>query len=323
MIIAALLAAPAPLVAQGVTSPPVVATIPATAPEPVTRGTPHRHAPDDPAESVNRAFFSVHQVLDRYLFRPVALAYKAVIPKIVRRGIRHVISNLTEPVVFVNDVLQLKPKRAIRTFTRFAVNTSLGIGGVLDVAKAGHLPHRPNGFGNTLGRYGVGPGPYLFLPLVGPTDLRDLIGGQADGIVLPLAVGYPFDSRNYLIPHVVVSGVDQRAEVDADLKILLGGAADPYATLRSVYLQTRAAEVRAIRHGGEVAPLDDTPVDPKAPVATAPSDAFDSTPVDPEASAATTAPTQPDAFDSTPVDPEAEITPDDAAPSPVPADPHL
>lgn len=335
VILAALLASPAPLFAQSVT-PPVVTTLPATTPVPAGSAEPprdtgikparHRHAPGDPAEGVNRALFSIHQVLDRYLFRPVALAYKTVIPKIVRRGIRHVISNLTEPVVFVNDVLQLKPKRAVRTFTRFAVNSSLGIGGVLDVAKAGALPHRANGFGNTLARYGVGPGPYLFLPLVGPTDLRDLIGGQADGLVLPVAVGYPFDSREYIIPRAVLGGLDARAEADADLKILLGGAADPYATLRSVYLQNRAAEIRAIRLGEGAAPRD-TIVDPGASPGTTSSDAFDSTPIDPEEPGTSATPAQPDAFDSTPDDPEPEIVPDRPAQpnlpeqTPVPADP--
>ncbi len=323
-IVAALLASPAPLVAQGLTPPPVVATVPAAsaepAPETTMRGQRHRHAPGDPAEGVNRAFFSVHQVLDRYLFRPVALAYKAVIPKIVRRGVRHVISNLTEPVVFVNDVLQLKPKRAVRTFTRFAVNSSLGIGGVLDVAKAGYLPHRPNGFGDTLGRYGVGPGPYLFIPLIGPSDLRDLIGGQADGLVLPVAVGYPFDSSEYIIPHAVLAGLDARTEADADLKVLLGGAADPYATLRSVYLQSRVAEIRTIRHGDGLAPFDGTLPNPGASVETGtPADAFDSTPVDPEAPVESTKPAPPDASDQTPVEPDAfDSTPIDPGDLPAP-----
>jgi phospholipid-binding lipoprotein MlaA len=217
----------------------------------------------DPVEGVNRELFSVHQLLDRVFFRPVAMGYKAVVPRVVRTGIRHVISNLTEPVVFLNDVLQLKPKRAVRTFGRFTINTVLGVGGVIDVAKGEKLPHRNNGFGNTLGRYGVGPGPYLFIPLIGPTDLRDLIGGQADGVVLPLAVGKPFNKTEFIVPNLVLNGLDLRAESDADLKVLLGGAADPYATLRSVYLQSRAAEVAEVKGGTTGGALDDPLVDPE------------------------------------------------------------
>jgi phospholipid-binding lipoprotein MlaA len=259
------------------------------------------HAPGDPVEGLNRGLFSVHQFFDRIFFRPIAMAYKSIVPKFARTGVRHIISNLSEPVVFLNDILQLKPKRAVRTFGRFSINTVLGVGGIIDVAKGENLPHRSNGFGNTLGRYGVGPGPYLFIPLVGPTDLRDLIGGQADGAVLPLAVGDPFNRTAYIVPTLALGGLDQRAESDADLKALLGGAADPYATLRSVYLQSRAAEVSAVRHGdgrigGETGgALDDPLIDPAAGgVATPVSpDVFDTTPSDPEAAAGQPAPAKP------------------------------
>lgn len=296
-IAAALLAVPVAAQPQAVTPPPVVATVPATdlprPAAPAARPVRH-HSRGDPLEGANRAFYAVHLFLDRILFRPAAMVYKTIVPKFLRKGIRHVISNITEPVVFVNDVLQLKPKRAVRTFARFAINSTLGIGGVLDIAKAARLPHHDNGFGDTLGRYGVGPGPYLFLPLIGPTDLRDLLGGQADGAVLPIAVGYPFDSSDYGIPHAVVGGLDLRVEADADLKALLGSAADPYATLRSVYLQSRAAEIDGIRHGAPAAAPDDPLVDPEAPAG---------------APATPTGPATPDAFDSTPADPEAPSAP--------------
>ncbi|MDB5700877.1 MAG: VacJ family lipoprotein [Sphingomonadales bacterium] len=275
--------------AQTVTPPAVVngITEPGAKAQPV-RARGHAAA-GDPAEGVNRGLFSVHQFLDRLLFRPVAMVYKTIVPKFVRTGVRHVISNMSEPVVFLNDVLQLKPKRAVRTFGRFAINTTLGVGGIIDVAKGEKLPHRNNGFGNTLGRYGVGPGPYLFIPLVGPTDLRDLIGGQADGAVLPLAVGDPFNRTAYIIPTLALGGLDQRMELDADLNALLSGAADPYATLRSVYLQSRAAEVGEIRHGRGGGTLDDPLVDPEAATGhvapPAPADVFDTTPADPDASA--------------------------------------
>lgn len=291
MIVGLLMATPTVAGAQAIAPPPVVRTVDAK--DAVAAPARRQHAKGDPAEGVNRGLFSVHQFLDRAFFRPVATVYKTLVPRLVRTGIRHVISNLSEPVVFLNDMLQLKPKRAFRTFGRFAINTTLGVGGVIDVAKGEKLPHRSNGFGNTLGRYGVGPGPYLFIPLIGPTDLRDLVGGQADGAVLPLVVGDPFDRTAVIIPQLALSGLDQRVESDADLKALLGGAADPYATLRSVYLQSRAAEIAEIRsaggdHGSTGGALDDPLVDPEAPEAdvkanSASPDVFDSTPDDPEA----------------------------------------
>lgn len=222
------------------------------------------HFRGDPLEGLNRKLFAVHEFFDRILFRPLAMAYKTIVPKIVRGGIRHVLSNIGEPVVFVNDVLQLKPGRAMRTVARFAVNTTIGVGGLVDVAKTGgfKLPHHANGFGNTLGRYGIGPGPYLFLPFIGPTDVRDLGTAPIDAAVLPLAIGFPFDRAEYQIPTGVLGGLDARAEADGDLKALLGGAVDRYATLRSAFLQTRAAQVYALRHGETATPLEDPLADP-------------------------------------------------------------
>jgi phospholipid-binding lipoprotein MlaA len=190
-----------------------------------------------------------------------------VVPKPARSGIRNILSNLTEPIVFLNDLLQLKPGRAIKTLGRFAMNTTAGAGGLFDVAKTAKLPHRSNGFGNTLGRYGIGPGPYLFIPLAGPTDVRDLLGGQADRLVLPLAVKHPFNTFKYQLAEGVFTGLDTRIEADADFKALLDGAADPYATLRSVYLQSRAADIKVVK-GGKADPtggaLDDPLADPEA-----------------------------------------------------------
>ena len=296
----------APAVEQ-VVPPPVVPTLPVPASETppaidVARETPplshaHHHARGDPLEGVNRKLFSVHDFLDRILFRPIAMVYKAVVPKPLRTGIRHVFSNLDEPVVFANDLLQLKPKRAVRTFARFVINSTIGIGGVLDVAKKAELPHRPNGFGDTLGRYGVGPGPYLFIPFIGPTDLRDMFGGSADGALLPAAVGFPFDRREYTIPRSVLTGLDQRVESDADLKALYAGAADRYATLRSVYLQSRVAEIDEIRHGIATPKLDDPLLDPGAGATPPASDAAPVAPAAPATSAVPTAPPSPDTSD--------------------------
>ena len=213
--------------------------------------------------------FGVFRGLDKSVLRPAALGYKHIVPKPLRSGIRHFFSNLGEPIVWLNDVLQLRPKRAARTFGRFVINSTIGIGGLVDVAKKAELPHRPNGFGDTLGFYGVKPGPYIFVPILGPSDLRDLIGGQADGLVLPLAIGHPLDQFRYQVAKAVLTGLDDRAQHDDELKALFASALDPYATLRSVYLQSREAEIRGLKaHDGAamtgVPELDDPLADPAA-----------------------------------------------------------
>jgi len=208
-----------------------------------------RHAPGDPLEKFNRHMFAIHQDIDHAVLRPAAMGYKHAVPKPLRSGLRHFFSNLHEPIVFANFVLQLKPKSAIRTVVRFLINSTIGLAGTIDVAKgkAFELPHHANSLGDTLGFYGVKPGPYLFLPLIGPSDLRDFAGGQVDGLLLPVVVGKPFDRLEYQIPKAVLTGLDLRAEADADLHALLDDALDPYATLRSVYLQDRAGEIAELK----------------------------------------------------------------------------
>lgn len=237
-----------------------------------------RHAKGDPLEGFNRKMFSVNAVFDRIFFRPVAMVYKTVVPKFARKGIRHFFSNVGEPLVFANDMLQLKPKRAVRTFGRFVVNSTVGIGGLLDVAKTKEfrLPHRDNSLGDTLGHYGIGPGPYLFLPFLGPTTLRDLGAGAAEAQALPVVIGSPFDRAEFRIPQAVLTGLDLRAESDEPLKALTAGAIDPYATLRSSYLQDRAGRVAATHaNGGAGAGVSADPLaDPLAdPAGGAPSSA--------------------------------------------------
>lgn len=256
-----LLVAPAAVSAQS--------TTPAdqTAPAPSSSPPPRQHAKGDPLEGFNRDLFSVHTALDKALFRPLALGAGKVVPKPVRSGLNNFLRNLSEPIVLLNDLLQLRFKKAGRTFTRFFVNSTLGIGGLIDLAKKEGVPREPNGFGNTLAKYGVGPGPYLFLPLVGPTNFRDLAGGQADGLVLPLAVGKPFSRIEYIAGRTLILGIEQRRELDREYQALIDGAADPYATFRSVFLQNRAAEVAALRGKSDTlqpGELDDPLTDPLA-----------------------------------------------------------
>ena len=228
-----------------------------------------RHAPGDPLEGFNRRMFAVQQGLDRAVFRRAGVGYRQVVPSPLRGGLRNAFRNIGEPIVFVNYLLQLKPGKAAETLGRFLVNSTIGMGGLIDVARRPpfRLPHRPNGFGNTLALHGIGPGPYLFLPLLGPSTLRDFVGAQSDALVLPRAVGKPFDQAEYQVPRAVITGLDQRAEADDELSTLFAGAIDPYATLRSVYLQNRASEIAELRGGhvqSEQPPteLDDPLTDP-------------------------------------------------------------
>jgi phospholipid-binding lipoprotein MlaA len=228
---------------------------PATQPKLEAQPKAPRHYPGDPLEGFNRRMFKIQLGLDKSIYRPLAMGYQHVVPKPARAGLRNFLRNLSEPVVFLNDLLQLKPGRAARTLARFAINSTIGVGGLLDVAasKRVNLRHRNNGFGNTLAYYGVHSGPYLFMPLIGPTTLRDFLGGPVDAAALPIVVGKPFDNWRYGVSSTVVTGLDVRAESDAELRALLAGAVDRYATLRSVWLQNRAAEVSAL-HSHRKAP---------------------------------------------------------------------
>jgi len=269
----------------------------------------HPRAKGDPFEKSNRSFFKGQDAIDRKLFRPVALGYKHFVPAFLRSAIRNLLHELSLPVVFLNDVLQLKPKAAGKTLERFAINTTVGIGGMIDVAKKAHLPYRKNGFANTLGRYGVGPGPYLYLPLIGPTTVRDLFGGGVDGVIPPTAIGFPYNRLDYRLSTAVTGTLDLRAESDGEVKVLLDGAADPYATLRSVYLQNRAAEIDQLR--GKK-PATEELLDPLAdPAAAQPTTA------NPTAPSPLLNPSTPPISDDP--EPTAEPSAERAAPSPMPA----
>ena len=322
--------------AQDVAAPVAVtsrAAAPAAAPAVASAARPRHHrTKGDPLEGFNRTMFSIHQFLDRIAFRPLAMLYKTVVPKPLRTGIRHVFSNVGEPLVFANDMLQLKPKRAIKTIGRFLVNSTIGIGGVLDVAKTRefNLPHHDNSFGTTLGHYGLGPGPYIFLPLVGPSDFRDFGAGIAQGQTYAFTIGTPFDRAEYRVSEAVLTGLDLRVESDGALKALLGGAIDPYATLRSAYLQDRAVSI-AESHGakaGAAGALDDPLTDPAAdplvdpaagaaPASATPAAKPADFPADP---AAAPAPMPPSAekpvADDFPTDPAAPVNPTPSVPAP-------
>ena len=203
----------------------------------------------DPWEGFNRKVYGFNMALDR-LIRPGVVFYHHATPHPIRNALHNAVTNCTGPIIFINDVLQLRPQKAAVTLTRFVVNSTVGIAGFNDVAANGlRLPYHNADFGQTLGRYGVASGPYIFLPILGPSTVRDIGGRVVDGFADPLNV-VNYDGRFALgISRTVVGGLDARDRADPILKDINRTATDPYAFIRSAYLQNRAAEVR----GGDTA----------------------------------------------------------------------
>lgn len=217
--------------------------------------TARRRTPGDPLAAVNEESFAATQAVDRAVVGPVATAFERTVPTPIRSGLRNFFINLHEPIVFVNFLLQLKIGKAAETAARFAINTTVGVGGFIDIAKRKpiNLPRRKNGFADTLGFYGVGPGPFLFLPLVGPTTVRDLLGGGIDRVMMPFYLGKPFSQPVFNAATGGIHMLDRRAEFDDQLT-KLRAEHNPYAATRDYYLWRRQAEIDGL-HGRKDAPF--------------------------------------------------------------------
>lgn len=202
----------------------------------------------DPIGAFNEESFRITRDLDQAFVEPVAYAYRDGLPDPLRDGLGNVVRNLQEPANFLNYLLQFKFGDAFETLGRFAINSTLGLGGLFDIAeKPGiGLPYRRNGFANTLGYYGVGNGAYLYLPITGATTVRDLIGNTLDQAVLPVAVGSPFNTPEYAVPYFVVSNLDARLEVDEELD-RIDATIDPYAARRDTYLYRRERDIALLK----------------------------------------------------------------------------
>jgi len=224
--------------------------------------------PGDPWEGANRRLYAVHMGLDRALLRPAALAF-GKLPKPLRKGLGNAARNLGEPLVFVNDVLQGHVGTAASTAGRFTINSTVGVAGLVDVAKKGRIPHHDNDFGLTLGRWGVRPGPYLFIPLLGPSTVRDGFGSAADIGLNPFTYLKYEGKTAVSVTTIVVNGLDRRLAADQELNTVEETSTDPYATLRSYYLQSRQAATRKEADVIRDLPNFDTPAAP-APPATSP-----------------------------------------------------
>ncbi|MGH7053550.1 MAG: MlaA family lipoprotein [Stellaceae bacterium] len=207
---------------------------------------------DDPFEHTNRKIFAFNQKVDEHVILPVAKAYQRALPPPARDSIHAFFRNLRAPVIFANDVLQADFPGAGKTLVRFVVNTTLGGAGFVDLAGRWGIPYHYEDFGATLGVWGLAPGPYLVIPVLGPSDPRDLAGDIVEGYVDPW--NYTASDQGYVwLPFVRsgINGIDTRSRYIKTLADLKRTSLDYYAAIRALYLQRRAA---LIRHKGVLPP---------------------------------------------------------------------
>jgi phospholipid-binding lipoprotein MlaA len=214
-------------------------------------GPAHGQDENDPLEPVNRAVFQVNYFLDRLLLKPIAIMYRDATPEVVRQGVTNFLANLSTPVVLANAILQGDAKQSELTLGRFMLNTILGVGGLVDVGGLVGMPERRGeDFGQTLAIYGVGTGPYLMLPLLGPSNPRDAVGRVVD---------LAFDPLFFLAPAPItysrfgVQTVNTREQNIENFEELERSSLDLYAAVRTLSRQLRANEIR----NGAPAPLED------------------------------------------------------------------
>ena len=207
---------------------------------------------NDPVEPTNRAIFEFNRSADRYVIKPVTSGYRAITTPEMRDGVHNALQNLRAPVIFANDILQGQFGRAGTTFARFVINSTLGVVGFGDpAAELGFAPHDED-FGQTLAVWGVGEGPYLMLPILGPSNPRDLTGKVADFFLDPIN-WWANNTENDWVPltRALVTGIDARDQLWNVLDDLERTSVDFYAAIRSLYRQRRMDEIRNGGTGGD------------------------------------------------------------------------
>lgn len=205
------------------------------------------NAINDPIEPVNRVIFDVNDFLDRLLIRPLAELYRVMVPPPIRDRIASVLKNMGEPVVMANNLLQGEFTNAGTTLGRLVVNSTAGLGGMFEVASDIGLPKQSGDFGQTLHVWGLGSGPYLVLPLLGPSNVRDAIGLGVDTIMSPwkyaVKAGDTQIQDTFTIADMTASALVRREANIEGLDALREGSLDFYAQMRSVYRQYRAKQL--------------------------------------------------------------------------------
>lgn len=233
LLAATLLAGPLPSLAQ--------------APDPLFDDLEEDAGPDafpDPLESVNRWTFAFNQQVDRWLLDPITHGYRHVVPDFAKRAVSRLVFNLNSPVFLANDVFQGRFEAAGITLWRFTINTTVGVGGLLDVGAWLDVPGHRSDFGQTLALWGVGSGPYLIVPVLGPTTVRDGFGSIVDLLLRPTTyLLAPADQLMFSSIHGGGSGLALRESSIEGLRALRESSVDFYAALRSAYFQNRMAEI--------------------------------------------------------------------------------
>ncbi|MDY0881306.1 VacJ family lipoprotein [Dongia soli] len=210
---------------------------------------------NDPLEPMNRYFFELNNFFDEILLKQFAGYYNIALPTVAKDSIRNALRNLNSPVILANDLFQGEGSRAGDTSMRFVINSTLGIGGLIDVAKMMGYNYHDEDFGQTLAVWGTGEGPYLTLPVIGPSNPRDLAGRGVDKVLDPLTwVGYIYDVGYINTIRSGLDTVDTRARNMQALDELKKGSIDFYATIRSLYRQQRNDAIRNGRESDDLTP---------------------------------------------------------------------
>ena len=200
---------------------------------------------NDPLEPVNRVIFQVNRGLDTWFLRPAAIFYRGMLPPQLQTAFSNFLDNLSSPVVLFNDILQGNSDRAGDTLARFVINTTVGIGGIFDMATDMGYPDHSEDFGQTLGVWGVGEGPYIMLPIFGPSNPRDAAGLVADYFADPITNWSINTDRRWVSPtRSGAQNVDWRARNMEEIDDMERTSIDYYATVRSLYRQYRKDQIR-------------------------------------------------------------------------------
>lgn len=197
--------------------------------------------PKDPFEHYNRAMFGFNDKADQFVLKPMATAYHTALPSFVQTGVGNFFANLGDIWTGVNNLLQGRVHNGLSDFTRFGLNSTLGVGGLWDISSAMGIPKHKKDFGQTLGWWGVGSGPYVVLPLLGSSTLRDSVALPLDYAGDPWAYKFPVRQRN---EGIVLRVVDQRATALDASKLIEEAALDRYEFVRDAYLQRRESRIR-------------------------------------------------------------------------------
>ncbi|HXJ01761.1 MAG TPA: VacJ family lipoprotein [Micropepsaceae bacterium] len=199
---------------------------------------------NDPYESTNRAIFEFNRQVDDNFALPVARFYRDVVPDPARTGIHNFLTNLDSPVTFGNDLLQGDFRRGGQTFARFITNSTIGLGGLIDMASRFQIPDHTEDFGQTLGVYGSGEGPYIVVPFLGPAPPRDLFGRIVDIFLDPFTYVGLRSKTEWMIGRGGFEVLDLRERNIDTIDQIQRTSIDYYATVRNLYRQSRDAEIR-------------------------------------------------------------------------------